>query len=107
MNTRTLITIAMTPVESSQIAAIGYDAATHTLQVDFTKNPDRIYQYHDVSAEAFAGLEGAESKGSFFYGHVKDKVAYTRFDRATGDVQKTWAPETEGSEQGTDAKQAA
>lgn len=104
---KTLISIAMTAVESSQLSAIGYDPGSQTLQVDFTQNPDKIYQYQGVSPVTFDALQAAESKGSFVHKNVKDKFAFARFDRASGDLQKYWSPDPEGSEKTTDAAQQA
>lgn len=52
------------PVESSNIAAIGYDPATKTLQVDFKGG--RKYHYQRVSQEVFDELAAAPSVGKHF-----------------------------------------
>ena len=57
------------PVESSNLAAIGYDPATQTLQVDFKSG--KRFQYAGVPAEVFAEFEKAESVGKFFNGVIK------------------------------------
>lgn len=63
-------TIALTPVDSSNLSAIGYDAATRTLRIEFKggKSP-RTYDYHDVPAETYAALQDAPSKGGFWASH--------------------------------------
>jgi hypothetical protein len=76
-------------VNSSQIASVGHDAATNTLEIEFKNNtregqeprPNSVYQYKNVSIELHAQLIGAESVGSFFYKNIKpfkDKYPYNR-----------------------------
>jgi hypothetical protein len=60
-----------TPVRSSNIRAIGYDAATTTLEVEF--HSSGVYQYSGVPETIFQGLLRAASKGSYFQNHVKDR----------------------------------
>ena len=43
------------PVSSSNIASLGYDAATQTLQVEFLSGS--IYQYFDVPTNVFEGFK--------------------------------------------------
>lgn len=63
--------IPMTPVESNQVKAIGYDAASKTLAVTFTRGPGHIYHYPNVEPEVHADFMSAESKGNFFGQHIK------------------------------------
>lgn len=66
--------IELTPVESSQIAAIGHNPATNTLAIQFKGKGDKpgsIYHYDGVTAEQFEEFRGAESIGSHFYKHIK------------------------------------
>lgn len=63
--------IALSPVVSSQVAAIGYDEKTRTLAVTFTRGEGAIYHYPDVSPETFAAFKTAESIGVFFGKHIK------------------------------------
>jgi hypothetical protein len=77
-------TITTTPVESSQIAAIGHDGAD-TLQIDFPRKSGGVsrYQYSGVSPELFEAFKSAESIGSFFYKHIKpypNHFPYTRLE---------------------------
>ena len=66
--------IALKAVDSSQIAAIGFDADTQTLAVQFIAKPKPgtteipaapIYHYSGVSQETFDALDSAESLGQF------------------------------------------
>lgn len=63
--------IPMTPVQSNQVGAIGYDPATSTLAVSFARGAGAIYHYPDVSPELYAEFMAAESKGTFFGKRVK------------------------------------
>lgn len=65
------VAIPMTPVESNQVAAIGYDAETKTLACSFTRGPGHIYHYPNVEPDLHASFMAADSKGSFFGLHVK------------------------------------
>ncbi len=44
--------IPMTPVESHQVKAIGYDGATRTLAVTFTRGAGAVYHYPNVAPQA-------------------------------------------------------
>lgn len=61
--------IPTTPVESSNIAAIGYDADSRTLQVDFTTG--KRYQYQNVPPETFAEFKAADSVGKYFAASIR------------------------------------
>lgn len=66
--------IPLTPVESHQIKAIGHDAATQTLAIQFKSRPPRIgsiYYYANVPATMFERFQAAESKGRFFGSEIK------------------------------------
>lgn len=69
------MSIPLTPVESSQIHAIGHDAPTRTLAVQFNKGNDRapgpVYHYANVTPEKHAALLASESKAKHFAEHIK------------------------------------
>lgn len=67
------VPIAMTPVESNQVAAVGFDAARKTLAVTFTRGPGHIYHYPDCDAKLHSDFMAAESKGKFFGQHIKTR----------------------------------
>ncbi|MBN3839333.1 KTSC domain-containing protein [Burkholderia sp. Ac-20349] len=79
-------TIATTEVASSQLHAIGHDAATNTLAVRFKprKGDDTgpLYHYSNVTPADFAALRDAESVGSHFYKAIKnsDRFPCTRIE---------------------------
>lgn len=62
--------IAMQAVNSSQIKAIGYDHATHTLAVSFTRGQGHIYHYPEVAPETACAFFMAPSLGAHFGQHI-------------------------------------
>ena len=70
--------IALQPVESNQVKAIGYDEATKTLAVQFTRGAGAIYHYPNVEPEMHKAFMTSESIGSFFGAHIKP-LAFTKF----------------------------
>jgi len=63
-------------VRSSNIASIGYDQETQTLEVEFLNGG--IYQYFDVPWGAWLGFVGADSKGKYFAAQIKGNYRYSR-----------------------------
>ena len=64
-------------VESSMIAAAGYDPESHTLVVLF--NNGKAYDYYDVPSEEYQGLMEAESKGQYMRSHIMGNYSYAPF----------------------------
>ena len=62
--------IALQPVTSSQVAAIGYNHATKTLAVKFTRGAGNVYEYPDVEPETACAFFMADSLGSHFGKHI-------------------------------------
>lgn len=93
MNTTATPSIALQPVESSQIHSIGHDAETGMLAIRFRSKdgaPTSLYHYRNVTAEDFAAFSGAESIGSHFYKHIKpftDKYPYERIEAKPAEDQ--------------------
>lgn len=58
-------------VASSNIASIGYDTPSNTLEVAF--HNQRVYQYFRVPQSVFIALMSAPSHGRFFNAAVKDQ----------------------------------
>ncbi len=58
-----------TRVNSSNIASVGYDSASQTLEIEFTD--DSIYQYYRVPTRVYQGLMNASSHGGYLDDHVK------------------------------------
>lgn len=65
-----------TPVVSSNIASIGYDQNSSTLEIEF--NNGTIYQYFDVSERVFEELKSASSVGGYLAANIKGIYRYSR-----------------------------
>lgn len=63
--------IPMTPVQSNQVGAVGYDAASKTLAVSFARGAGAIYHYPGVAQKTYDDFMASESKGAFFGQHIK------------------------------------
>ena len=64
------------PVNSSNVAEIGYDEDTQTLEVLF-KN-ERVYQYFAVPSHVAGELMNAGSHGQYINQHIKGLYRYSR-----------------------------
>lgn len=56
-------------VKSSNLASIGYDAASEILEVEF--NHGGVYQYSDVPENIYEELMNASSHGQYFDENIK------------------------------------
>ena len=65
-----------TPVDSSNVAEIGYDLSTQTLEVQFKDG--NVYQYFDVPQNVYDSLLSANSKGQFLNREIKVNYRYAR-----------------------------
>ena len=63
-------------VASSNIASIGYDEATETLEVEFLNGS--IYQYYNVPAGLYQQLMQEGAKGRFLNVYIKNAYPYSR-----------------------------
>ena len=66
----------MTNVDSSNVAAVGFDEESQTLQIEFKNGA--AYQYFDVPEAIYKGLLGAPSVGQFLNQQVKGSYRYSR-----------------------------
>ena len=57
-------------VNSSNIASVGYDNTSFTLEIEF--NHGGIYQYYDVTEDVYTDLINAGSIGSYFSKNIKN-----------------------------------
>lgn len=57
------------PVKSSNLAAVGYDPSTQTLEVEFSSG--KVYSYAGVPADVAAAMTEAESVGSYFAKNIR------------------------------------
>ena len=63
-------------VASSNIASIGYDESTETLEVEFLNGS--IYQYYNVPAGLYEQLMLEGSKGRYLNTYIKNAYPYSR-----------------------------
>ena len=64
------------PVSSSNIASIGYDPGSETLEIEFTNGS--IYQNFNVPAGLHEQLMAAPSKGQFLNTYIRNAYPYSR-----------------------------
>lgn len=63
--------VKMTPVNSSNISAIGYDHFSNTMHVEFQSG--NRYAYFDVPPDVHLNFVNADSIGSHFAKHIRFK----------------------------------
>lgn len=63
-------------VSSSNVATVGYDSETQTLEIEF--NNGGVYQYFDVSQDIYEALISADSVGKFLNANIKGYYRYAR-----------------------------
>ena len=60
-----------TPVKSSNIASVGYDSASRTLEVEFISGG--VYKYSSVAPATALAFRKSKSKGQYFASFIKNK----------------------------------
>ena len=65
-----------TAFESSNIARIGYETSSSTLEVEF-KNGG-IYHYFDVPEQIWEAFKAASSLGQFLHQNLKGQYRYSK-----------------------------
>jgi hypothetical protein len=75
--------IALEPVESSQIHAVGFDPVTNRLAIQFKSKagPGSIYHYRNFTADDFAAFRAAESLGAHFGKFIKPEAEKYPFEK--------------------------
>lgn len=68
--------MARVQVESSNLASVGYDHDTATLEIKF--HSGAIYQYSGVPQDIYESLINAGSKGAYFNNYVKERYRCKR-----------------------------
>ncbi|OZG75391.1 KTSC domain-containing protein [Hahella sp. CCB-MM4] len=63
-------------VVSSNIASIGYDPDTETLEIEFLDGS--VYQYYNVPNYEHDGLMSANSHGGYLAANIKGTYSYSR-----------------------------
>lgn len=64
------------PVTSSNIASIGYDATSQTLEIEFLNGG--LYQYFDVPQHVHEELMNASSHGQYLAQNIKGVYRYSK-----------------------------
>ena len=64
------------PVVSTNVAQLGYDPDSQTLEVEFQS--DAVYQYYNVSQSVYESFARAPSKGQFLNYQIKNAYPYAR-----------------------------
>jgi len=64
------------PVSSSNIYAIGYDADSQALEVEFTNGA--VYSYSGVPSGEFEGFMSADSKGKYLHANIKSRYSFMK-----------------------------
>jgi hypothetical protein len=64
------------PVISSNIASIGYDETTSTLEVEFLNGG--VYHYYDVPDSIYKDLLAAPSHGQYLVAYIKGRYRYSK-----------------------------
>ena len=59
-----------TPVTSSVLKWVGYNAESRTLEIEF--QDESLYQYFNVPSTAYEGLMNAESHGDYMNTTIQD-----------------------------------
>ena len=63
-------------VASTNVAAVGYDPKTQTLEVEFLSGS--VYQYYGVPDHLHDNMMRAASKGKYLNAYIKDRYPYSR-----------------------------
>lgn len=65
-----------TPVSSSDVASVGYEPSTMTLEVEF--HSGAVYQYFDVPEVEYQNLMSAGSVGKYLNQNIKNSFRYAQ-----------------------------
>ncbi len=65
----------MMPVDSSNLAAVGYDKKSQTLRIRFGHGG--LYEYYNVSEDEYEGLMNAPSHGRYFNFNIKGSYEWS------------------------------
>jgi len=63
-------------VSSSNIASVGHDSASQTLEIEFLDGS--IYEYYDVPEYVYQELISASSVGGYFGRQIKNVYGFSR-----------------------------
>ena len=65
------------PVHSSDIAAVDYNEADHSLYIRF--HSGGLYKYFNVPDSVFYGLLNAASKGRYLHAYIRHTYSYIKY----------------------------
>jgi len=65
-----------TSVTSSNVASVGYDYESSTLEIEF--NNGSVYQYFDVNERVYEELLAASSVGGYLASNIKGIYRYSK-----------------------------
>ena len=65
-----------TRVSSSNLASVGYDETSQTLEIEFLHGG--VYQYFGVPRSEYEALMNAGSHGKYFAAHIKDNYDFEK-----------------------------
>ena len=68
--------IRRSPVSSSSLASVGYDAVAKVLEIEFRRGA--VYRYLAVPEAIFRKFMSAESKGRYFSQHIRGRYDFQR-----------------------------
>ncbi|MBD0256638.1 MAG: KTSC domain-containing protein [Cytophagales bacterium] len=85
-----------TPVHSSMIASVGYDAQEKILEVEFVHN-GLIYEYFDVPVMEYHNLMKAASKGNYLQKCIASTYGYGRVSKPVKGARAVQPPPTRQS----------
>lgn len=77
-NHKEILEISRSPVESSNIASIGYDEADKVIEIEFWSGG--VYRYMDCEKELYDAFLDSKSKGQFFHKKIKDLKTVVKMD---------------------------
>jgi len=69
------VTMEREAVSSSNVAAVGYDADSLVLEVEF--NSGGVYQYYDVPSFVYDELMGGGSVGTYLNQNIKGTYTFS------------------------------
>lgn len=70
------LTMLVAAVDSTTLATIAYEAAHHTLWLEFRSGA--VYVYSSVPSKVHQALLLADSKGAYFNRHIRGRFPYLR-----------------------------
>lgn len=71
--------IKRSPVDSSNVKSVGYDADSKTLAIEFADGS--IYHYDDVKQDVYNELQGSKSIGKFIHANIKGVYKHAKQDK--------------------------